>query len=34
MKNDVQRQINLLELGIGYIKNFDKKFVAYKIYRN
>lgn len=29
MKNDEQRQINLLELGIGYIKNFGKKFVAY-----
>lgn len=29
MKNEEQRQIHLLELGIGYIKNFDKKFVAY-----
>ena len=29
MKNDKHRQLMLLELGIGNIKTYNKKFVAY-----
>ena len=29
MKNDKHRQLMLLELGIGNIKTFNKKFVSY-----